>query len=126
VPQPEHSRLVLVDDHPAVRVALADLLEDEGYEVVGQGANGLEALALAREHRPDSVVLDVRMPLVDGLEAARRLHADYPAMRLVMLSAYDDPSLQEESLQAGATAFLVKGCPRAELLAALGGAGGDE
>jgi DNA-binding NarL/FixJ family response regulator len=125
VPRPERSRLVLVDDHPAVRVALADLLEDEGYDVVAQGANGVEALTLAEQHRPDSVVLDVRMPLVDGLEAARRLHADYPAMRLVMLSAYDDPSLQEESLQAGASAFLVKGCPRAELLAALG-AGGDQ
>ena len=118
-------RVVLVDDHPAVRLALADLLEDEGYEVVGQGANGLEALELAEQHRPDSVVLDVRMPLVDGLEAARRLHADYPAMRLVMLSAYDDASLQEESLQAGASAFLVKGCPRSELLAALG-AGGEQ
>jgi DNA-binding NarL/FixJ family response regulator len=116
---------VLVDDHPAVRLALADLLEDEGYEVVAQGANGLEALALAHQHRPDSVVLDVRMPLVDGLEAARRLHADYPAMRLVMLSAYDEPSLQEESLQAGASAFLVKGCGRAELLEALG-AGSDQ
>ena len=120
---PPDRRLVLVDDHPAVRVALADLLEDEGYEIVGQGANGLEALALAEEHRPDSVVLDVRMPLVDGLEAARRLHADYPEMRLVMLSAYDDASLQEESLQAGASAFLVKGCPRADLLAALGARG---
>jgi DNA-binding NarL/FixJ family response regulator len=118
-------RLVLVDDHPAVRMALADLLEDEGYEIVGQGANGAEALTLAEEHRPDSVVLDVRMPVLDGLEAARRLHADHPAMRLVMLSAYDDPSLQEESLQAGASAFLVKGCPRAELLEALG-AGGEQ
>jgi DNA-binding NarL/FixJ family response regulator len=118
-------RLVLVDDHPAVRMALADLLEDEGYEIVGQGANGAEALTLAEEHRPDSVVLDVRMPVLDGLEAARRLHAAHPAMRLVMLSAYDDPSLQEESLQAGASAFLVKGCPRAELLEALG-AGGEQ
>jgi DNA-binding NarL/FixJ family response regulator len=112
-------RVVVVDDHPGVRTALADLLEEEGHEVVGQGANGVEALSLVAAHEPDVVVLDVRMPLMDGLEAARKLHVEYPAIRLVMLSAYDDPSLQLESLEAGASAFLVKGCPSAELLAAL-------
>jgi DNA-binding NarL/FixJ family response regulator len=126
-PPPARLRLVVVDDHAAVRTALADLLEDEGYEVVGEGANGQEALSLVATHEPDAVVLDVRMPVMDGLQAARQLHSRYPAIRLVMLSAYDDPSLQLESLEAGASAFLVKGCPRAELLAALTGrAGADQ
>ena len=114
-------RVVVVDDDTAVRSVLTQILADVGFEVVGTAGGGLEAIALAESLRPDAVVLDVRMPGVDGIEAARRIRPLDPHVRLVMLSAYDDATLQREAAEAGANTFLVKGCPLSELVDAMTG-----
>jgi DNA-binding NarL/FixJ family response regulator len=121
VPSPDRIRVVVADDDEAVRTVLMRVLVDEGFDVVGAAADGLEAVSLAGELRPDTVLLDVRMPRVGGIEAARRIRPIDPAVRVVMLSAYDDPALQQEATAAGASRFLVKGCSLSELVDAVGG-----
>lgn len=117
----EALRVVVADDDEAVRNVLAHVLAEEGFDVVGLAADGAEAVELAESLTPDAVVLDVRMPLLGGIEAARRISPLGPAMRVVMLSAYDDPALQRDAADAGASCFLVKGCPLSELVEAVSG-----
>jgi two-component system, response regulator PdtaR len=112
------TRLLIADDEPAVRNVLAEMLAGLGFDVVGAAADGLEAVALARSLTPDVIVMDLRMPRLDGIEATRAICAE-SAPRIVMLSAYADPALQREAYEAGAAAYLVKGCAIAELTAAL-------
>ena len=114
-------RVLVVDDDEAVRTVLSHVLGDEGFDVVGVAADGLEAVTLARALRPDTILLDVRMPGVGGIEAARRIRPIDPHVRLVMLSAYDDPTLQREAADAGASRFLIKGCALSELVDAIAG-----
>jgi len=114
-------RVLVVDDDDAVRTVLSHVLTDEGFDVVGVAADGLEAVALAKELRPDTIVLDVRMPGVGGIEAARRIRPIDAHVRFVMLSAYDDPTLQREAADAGASRFLVKGCALSDLVDAIAG-----
>lgn len=115
------TRVLVVDDDEAVRTVLAHVLADEGLDVVGVAGDGADAVTLAEELRPDAIVLDVRMPGVGGIEAARRIRPIDANVRLVMLSAYDDPTLQQEASSAGASAFLVKGCALTDLVQAVGG-----
>jgi DNA-binding NarL/FixJ family response regulator len=112
-------RVIVVDDDDSVRTVLADVLLEEGFEVVGRAIDGIEGVSLALSLTPDGVLLDVRMPRMGGIEAAREIVSQLPKTRVVMLSAYDDPSLQAEAAAAGASAFLVKGCPLSDLLAAV-------
>ena len=112
-------RLLVVDDDDAVRAVLAEVLQEEGFEVVGQAIDGIEGVSLALSLTPDGVLLDVRMPRMGGIEAARAILAQLPNVRIVMLSAYDDASLQAEAKEAGASAFLVKGCTLSELVDAV-------
>jgi DNA-binding NarL/FixJ family response regulator len=114
-------RVLVVDDDPAVRNVLSHVLTDEGFDVVGAAADGAEAVALAQTLGPDTIVLDVRMPGVGGIEAARRIRPIAPDARIVMLSAYDDPTLQSEAIEAGASRFLIKGCALTELVEAIAG-----
>jgi DNA-binding NarL/FixJ family response regulator len=113
------ARVLVADDDDAVRTVVGDILEEEGFLVVGRAVDGVEALAMARALGPDVIVLDVRMPRLGGLEAARQLRPDDPDVRLVILSAYDDPTLVQEARAVGAAAFLVKGCSLDELIAAI-------
>jgi DNA-binding NarL/FixJ family response regulator len=113
------TRILVVDDDEAVRAVLVDVLEDEGFEVVGGARDGLEGVSLALALTPDVVLLDVRMPRLDGIGAARQIRAELPAARLVMLSAYDEQALRTEANEAGASAFLVKGCPLGEIVRAV-------
>jgi response regulator NasT len=115
----EPLRLVVADDEPVVRLVLCELLQEEGFEVVGQAADGAEAVSLAVSLQPDAVLLDIKMPRLGGIEAARQIRPQDPNVRLVMLSAYDDPALQSEASEVGASAFLVKGCSLVELVGAL-------
>jgi DNA-binding NarL/FixJ family response regulator len=122
VSQPDavsQARVLVADDDDAVRMVVGDILEEEGFLVVGRAVDGVEALAMARALGPDVIVLDVRMPRMGGLEAARQLRPDDPDVRLVILSAYDDPTLIQEARAVGAAAFLVKGCSLDELIAAI-------
>jgi len=112
-------RVLVVDDDDAVRAVLAEVLQEEGFEVVGRAIDGIEGVSLALSLTPDGVLLDVRMPRMGGIEAARAILAQLPNVRIVMLSAYDDASLQAEAKEAGASAFLVKGCPLSELVDAV-------
>jgi len=112
-------RVLVVDDDTVCRTMLVDVLEDEGFDVLGAATDGLEGVELAASLRPDAIVLDVRMPRLDGLSAGRQIRAADQRVRLVFLSAYDDPTLQREAEALGASDFLVKGCRLAEIVAAL-------
>src|ERR1044071_7290454 len=100
-------RVVVAEDEAIIRLDLKETLEEEGYEVVGETGRGDEAVALVRDLRPDLAILDVRMPGLDGLSAAREITADRLAAVLV-LTAYSQRNLIEEARDAGALAYVVK------------------
>ncbi len=103
-------RVLLVDDNRGFRRELRLLLEDCGVEVVAEGENGQEAVELATRADVDVVLMDLRMPVMDGLQAARALRDTVPALPVIILSAYEDPALKSEADAADAYAYLVKGC----------------
>jgi DNA-binding NarL/FixJ family response regulator len=115
-------RVLLADDQALVRAGFRLLLEsDAEIEIVGEAGNGGEAVALARECRPDIVLMDLRMPEVDGLTATRRITADpqLAATRVVVLTTFDDDESVFGALRSGASGFLVKDLEPAELLQAI-------
>jgi len=112
------TRLVIADDSPHARHGQRALLATQpGIEVVGEAADGKEAVRLVEKKQPDGVILDVRMPGMDGLEAARCIKDRWPEIKVIVLSMY--AAYREEALANGADAFLVKGCPVKELLDAI-------
>ncbi|HYO37790.1 MAG TPA: response regulator transcription factor [Geodermatophilus sp.] len=112
--------VLLVDDEPLVRVGFSMVLEaQEDLAVVGQAGDGARAVALARELRPDVVVMDVRMPGVDGVEATRRIVAEGLPSRVLVLTTFDLDEYAFAALRAGASAFLLKNAEPAELLRAV-------
>jgi PAS domain S-box-containing protein len=113
-------RVLLADDHEVVREGLALLLnEQEDIEVVGQAANGLEAVELARRLHPDVVVMDMAMPLMEGDEATRQIKQDMPRTRVVGLSMFEEPDAAQKMHQAGAARYMLKTAPAEELLSAI-------
>jgi DNA-binding NarL/FixJ family response regulator len=111
-------RVLLVDDHPLLRLGFSLLIDaEDDMSIVGQAADGVEAVALAASLRPDVVLMDVRMPVLDGIAAARRIIADRPAAKVVILTTFDLDEYAFESLHAGASGFLLKNTRPAELLA---------
>src|SRR5436309_13326021 len=94
-------RLVLADDHLVVRQGLSLLLASAGFQVVGEASNGHEAVALVRERRPDVAVLDVVMPLLNGLDAARQIQHASPRTSVLLLTSRHDEQLMLEAVQAG-------------------------
>lgn len=112
-------RVLIVDDEPIVRGMLHEVLDDAGFDVVGQAADGVEGVELARLTRPDAILLDIRMPKLDGLAAGRQIRETDRDVRLVFFSAYDDPALLEEATAIGSSTLLVKGCPLSEIVDAL-------
>jgi NarL family two-component system response regulator LiaR len=103
-------RVVVADDHPAVRMSFEAYLDaQDGIEVVASGENGEEAVALTRSHEPDVVVMDVRMPVLDGIEATRQIKRLVPHTRVILVSAYEEPELRDSGHQAGADRFVFKG-----------------
>jgi DNA-binding NarL/FixJ family response regulator len=104
-------RVLLVEDDRDVREALRELLEDTNIEIVGEAGDGSQGLEMARQRTPDVVLMDLRMPVMGGLEASRRLREEMPLVQVVILTAYDDPALMEDATSAGVYAYLVKGCP---------------
>ncbi len=114
----ERCKVLIADDNVRARLGLRVLLSlQPEIEVVGEAADGLEVVNLATERQPDVVLLDIRMPLLDGLEATRRMKELGPEIRIVLTSMA--ASHRAQALAAGADAFLVKGCPTEELLAAI-------
>jgi AmiR/NasT family two-component response regulator len=111
-------RVVIAEDEAIVRLDLREILEGEGYEVVGDTGRGDEAIALVRQHRPDLAILDVKMPGVDGLTAAREITAENLAAVLI-LTAFSQRNLIEEARDAGVMAYLVKPFQASELVPAI-------
>ena len=102
------SRVLVADDHPLFRLGLTVVLEQHGFEVVGQADRGDDALALALARRPDLVLLDVRMPGMDGIEVCRHLSDALPDVRCAMISTYSEPAVRRNAVAAGAVAFFGK------------------
>ena len=116
----ERIRVMIVDDHAIVRVGLKQVLDQSGeFEVVGQAADGEEAVRVAAEVSPDVVVMDVMMPKKDGVEACREIMEFAPETRVVMLTASTEEDAVVEAVAAGATGFLQKETNREQLLSAL-------
>ncbi len=113
--------LVIADDQRLVRAGFRRILESEaGFEVVAEAGDGLEAIAAVHQHHPDVVLMDIRMPHLDGLEATRRLLHDDPHLtRVLVLSTFDLDEYVYEALHAGASGFLLKDAPPGELIAAV-------
>jgi DNA-binding NarL/FixJ family response regulator len=109
-PQLAPARVLVVDDDIILGRALSDLLRQKGFEVVGQASDGPAGIALAREESPDVVLMDFRMPRMDGLEASTLIRAHAPMTQTVMFTAYDDETLNVEASQSGVYCLLVKGC----------------
>lgn len=113
-------RLILADDHQLVREALRALLEKEAdLTIVGEAADGRALLQLAAELQPDMVIIDISMPDMDGIAATRRLHADYPSIKVIALSMFCNPQYTLEILAAGASAYVTKASAGEHLLLAI-------
>lgn len=112
-------RVLLAEDHKLVRQGTRLYLEGEGVEVIGEATNGREALELARALRPDVVVMDIHLPELTGIEATRRIRHELPDVRVLVLTAYDNPAYVQALLDAGADGFVLKTAELAELLRAL-------
>ncbi|NMF87774.1 response regulator [Aromatoleum petrolei] len=111
----EHLRLALADDHPLVRTGFRMLLEGFGATIVAEAESGEAAFVAYSEHRPDVLIMDVRMPGIGGLGALERLLSHFPNARTLMLSAHDDIQIPTRALKAGATGYLSKRADPQEL-----------
>jgi DNA-binding NarL/FixJ family response regulator len=103
------ARVMLVDDEPALRRSLKRVLEARGIEVVGEAADGSQAIALAGDLKPEVVIMDLRMPVMDGLTATRLIRGSWPSIAVIVCTAYEDPALQREVIDSGASGYLIKG-----------------
>ncbi|WP_027893271.1 response regulator [Calidithermus chliarophilus] len=113
-------RLIIADDHPLFRMGLRAALELQGYEVVAEASDGLKAVHDVQELEPDAVLLDIRMPELDGLSTARRLREGGYGGLIVMLTTFGEPALVYQAAQAGADAYWSKEMPPEELGQRLG------
>lgn len=120
-------RLLVVDDHEVVRQGLVAMLERRpGFQVVAEAGTVADAVAEARRHRPDLVVMDVRLPDGSGVEACREIRAEFPATRVVMLTSYPDEEAVMSAIIAGASGYLLKQIRARDLVAALETVAGGE
>ncbi|MFD0773343.1 ANTAR domain-containing response regulator [Streptomonospora algeriensis] len=110
--------MVIAEDEALIRLDLKEMLEEDGYAVVGEAGDGETAIRLANEHKPDLVILDIKMPVLDGLSAAERIAAERIAP-VVILTAFSQRELVERARDAGAMAYLVKPFNKADLTPAI-------
>jgi DNA-binding NarL/FixJ family response regulator len=108
-------RLLVVDDHDMLREALVELLCQAGFDIVGEAADGADAVALAKQLEPDVVLMDLRMPVLGGLDASRLIKDACPDTQVVLLTAFESPALEQQAEEAGCFAYLVKGGPPGNL-----------
>lgn len=113
-------RLLLIDDHSIVLLGLAELLRlESGMEIAATGESGREAIALFRQHLPDVVLLDLKMPGFDGIETSKRILAEFPAARIIILTTFECEEDIHRALQAGVRGYVLKESKRPELAAAI-------
>ncbi|MFI1012251.1 ANTAR domain-containing response regulator [Streptomyces sp. NPDC020965] len=115
---PLTTRVVIAEDEALIRLDLKEMLEEEGYSVVGEAGDGQRAVELAREHRPDLVILDVKMPILDGISAAEKI-AEESIAPVLMLTAFSQRDLVERARDAGAMAYLVKPFSKTDVVPAI-------
>ena len=113
------TRVLLADDHKTVRQATRLYLESAGIAVVGEAGNGVEAVDMARELKPDVVIMDIHMPLLTGIEATRRIRLDNDEIRVLVLTAYNEPAYVHALLEAGADGYVLKTSELSTLLRSL-------
>jgi two-component system NarL family response regulator len=114
-------RVLLVDDHPLFLEGLHNLLAARGVEVVGTASDGLEALAKARTLHPDTILMDVKMPRCDGVAATRLIKAEFPDIKIVILTVFEEDSILFEAIKSGASGYLHKSLDAKEFMELLSG-----
>ena len=102
------AKILTVDDAAFMRMMIKDILTKNGYEVVAEAANGVEAVELYKSHQPDLVTMDITMPEMDGIEAVKQIKAVNPAAKVIMCSAMGQQSMVMDAIKAGANDFIVK------------------
>ena len=112
--------IVLADDHSMFRQGLAALLEREGFNVLGQAANGHEAIQLVQQHKPLLAILDFGMPLLNGIDAAREIHKRAPDTQVLLLTMFEDDAYVLEALRAGIRGYVLKAQAARDLINAIG------
>jgi DNA-binding NarL/FixJ family response regulator len=121
------TRIIIADDHDLVREAMRSLLNSEpDLRVIDEAKDGQETIELTRLHRPDLVLMDVRMPKVNGLEATRKIKEELPTTKVLIVSAYEDPLLVSDAVRAGADGYVLKLSLIQEQLDAIRGVLGGE
>lgn len=101
-------KIVIADDEPITRMDMREMLEEEGYNVVAEASDGFDAIELAKKHSPDLIIMDIKMPLLDGLSAAKIILKEELAGEVILLSAYNDKTFIEKAKEAGVIGYLVK------------------
>jgi two-component system NarL family response regulator len=118
--KPDEIRVMVVDDHPVVCRGLAAIIQSEpGMTVSGQAPDGRHAVELFRKHRPDVTLMDLRMPVLGGVDAIKAIRAEFPDARFIVLTTYDGDEDIHRALKAGAQAYLLKGMSDGELVSAI-------
>jgi DNA-binding NarL/FixJ family response regulator len=113
-------RLLLVDDQALLRQGLASLLSaEQDFDVVGQACNGMEAVAMSDALRPDVILMDIRMPVLDGIGATRQIHEKFPNTKILVLTTFDDDEYIVQVMDAGASGYLLKNSPIEHLAQAI-------
>lgn len=115
-------QVIICDDQALIRDSLAMLLNlEKDIEVVGQAEDGLEGVELTEQHQPDLVLMDLKMPGMNGVEATRQIHARWPDIKVLVLTTYDDDEWVFDAIRAGASGYLLKDTPREEVIKAVRG-----
>lgn len=112
-------RIVIVDDEPLTRMDLKEILEDAGYIVVGEASDGFDAVELCRRERPDLILMDIKMPLLDGLSASKMIQKEEIAGAIILLTAYSGKEFIEKATKAGVIGYLIKPIDEKALLPAV-------
>jgi DNA-binding NarL/FixJ family response regulator len=115
-------KLLVVDDHEVVRTGIASLLSGSNVKIVAEASTSAEAVKMASKHKPDVILLDIRMPDGDGLDAMEKIKKSAPHASVVVLSTYDNPTYVARAVAAGAADYMLKGASRSELLTAINAA----